>query len=79
MEGRDSDSRVWRRNERGEPELGLSTGRVRERVGRRDRVIKMMWGPKPPARVRPVRPVAHTGQTGPGQTDKEIVNLWFPI
>ena len=34
---------------------------------------------KPPTRFRPVKPVAHTGETGPGQTDNEIANLWFPI
>ena len=38
----------------------------------------MLWGPKPPTRFIPVRPVAHTGQTGTGQTDREIAILWFP-
>ena len=32
---------------------------------------------KPPTRVRPVRPVAHTGQTGPGQADRKC--FWFVL
>ena len=61
----------------GEPELGLSTGRVREMVGRRERERE---------RERDLNAVGlkttnsvQTGQTGrpyrSGQTDKEIANL----
>ena len=30
----------------------------------------MLWGPKQLTSVRPVRPVAETGQTGPAQADR---------
>ena len=49
-----------------EPELELSTVRVKGEGGEKSESDLNVVGPKPPAQVRPVRPVAHTGQTGPG-------------
>ena len=39
----------------------------------RERVRKMMWGPKQLKPVEPVRPVAPTGQTGLAQTVKNTL------
>ena len=64
MEGEVLGSRVWRGTWKGESSgrRAERAGTVNESLGVRER-FKCCGTPKQPARVRPV---AHTGQTGPG-------------
>ena len=55
-------------------------GEVREWLGEREESDLNDVGPKNDlAQVRPVRPVACTGQTGPAQADRRCLVLCFAV